>query len=140
MWSVLTLFVAKMCTKHVFIESDLVLPDGVFLFLGYSSKDEELLKKITGEGVMETIGSIQGLVSYHNINGNKVCTEHKMKKMITIVTSFLKSDCRMFMHMRTSENIVLQALMDEHQENRDLQNITAEILNREKVLAKSTIF
>ena len=34
--------------------------------------------------------------------------------------------------MRTSENIVLQALMDEHQENRDLQNITAEILNREK--------
>jgi len=94
-------------------ESDLVLPDGVFLFLGYSSKDEELLKKITGEGVMETIGSIQGLVSYHNINGNK-------------------SDCRMFMHMRTSENIVLQALMDEHQENRDLQNITAEILNREK--------
>ena len=38
----------------------------------------------------------------------------------------------MYMHMRTSENIVLQALMDEHQENRDLQNITAEILNREK--------
>ena len=38
----------------------------------------------------------------------------------------------MYMHMRTSENIVLQALMDEHQENRDLQNITSEILHREK--------
>ena len=39
----------------------------------------------------------------------------------------------MHMHLRTSENIVLQALMDEHQENRDLQNLTSEILNREKV-------
>ena len=44
-----------------------------------------------------------------------------------------QSDCRMHMHLRTSENIVLQALMDEHQENRDLQNLTSEILNREKV-------
>ena len=46
---------------------------------------------------------------------------------------FSQSDCRMHMHLRTSENIVLQALMDEHQENRDLQNLTSEILNREKV-------
>ena len=54
-------------------DRDLILPSGVFLFLGYSLKDENLLKKVTGEGVMETIGAIQGLVSYHNINGNKVC-------------------------------------------------------------------
>lgn len=55
------------------LDSDLLLPSGVYLFLGYSLKDENLLKKVTGEGVMETIGAIQGLVSYHNINGNKVC-------------------------------------------------------------------
>ena len=39
----------------------------------------------------------------------------------------------MHMHIHTNENLVLQALMDEHQENRDAENITAEILNREKV-------
>lgn len=94
-------------------DSDLILPKGVFLYLGYSVKDERLLNKVTGKSVLETVGAIQGLVSYHNINGNK-------------------SDCRMHMHLRTSENIVLQALMDEHQENRDLQNLTSEILNREK--------
>ena len=45
---------------------------GVFLFLGYSTKDEELLKAVTGKGVLDTIGAIQGLVSYHNVNTNKV--------------------------------------------------------------------
>ena len=44
----------------------------------------------------------------------------------------------MFMHLQTRENIVLQALMDEHQENRDLQNITSDILNREKVCLHET--
>ena len=55
-------------------DTDLDLPNGIYLFLGYSSKDEDLLKKVTRKGVMGTIGAIQGLVSYHNINGNKVCT------------------------------------------------------------------
>ena len=68
----------------------MVLPNGVFLFLGYSIKDEELLKTVTGEGVMETIGAIQGLVSYHNINGNKVysITDISSDRFnITIVTN-----------------------------------------------------
>ena len=39
----------------------------------------------------------------------------------------------MHLHVHTNENLVLQALMDEHQENRDAENITAEILKREKV-------
>lgn len=51
---------------------ELTLPQGVYLFLGYSTKDESLLEAVTGEGVLETIGAIQGLVSYHNINSNKV--------------------------------------------------------------------
>ncbi len=51
---------------------ELALPQGIYLFLGYSTKDEELLQAVTGEGVTETIGAIQGLVSYHNINSNKV--------------------------------------------------------------------
>ena len=68
----------------------MVLPNGVFLFLGYSIKDEELLKTVTGEGVMETIGAIQGLVSYHNINGNKVSSITDISSdrfNITIVTN-----------------------------------------------------
>ena len=44
----------------------------MFLYLGYSIKDERLLNKVTGKSVLETVGAIQGLVSYHNINGNKV--------------------------------------------------------------------
>jgi hypothetical protein len=72
-----------------------------------------LLKAVTGEGVLETIGAIQGLVSYHNVNNNK-------------------SDCRMMLQKHTGENLVLQAIMDEHEENRELGNLTADILNREK--------
>ena len=42
------------------------------MFLGYSTKDEGLLQAVTGEGVEFTLGAIQGLVSYHNVNSNKV--------------------------------------------------------------------
>ena len=55
-----------------FAEVELGLAQGVYLFLGYSKKDEELLKKVTEQGAMEAIGAIQGLVSYHNVNSNKV--------------------------------------------------------------------
>ena len=34
---------------------------------------------------------------------------------------------------QSGENIVLQAVMDEFEENREAGNITAELLNREKV-------
>jgi hypothetical protein len=53
---------------------ELALAQGVYLFLGYSKKDEELLKKVTGQGALDAIGAIQGLVSYHNVNSNKVGT------------------------------------------------------------------
>jgi len=59
-------------SNFVFLEVDLSLAQGVYLFLGYSKKDEELLKKVTGQGALEAIGAIQGLVSYHNVNSNKV--------------------------------------------------------------------
>ena len=59
-------------TNFIFPDVELSLPQGVYLFLGYSTKDESLLKAVTGQGVLETIGAIQGLVSYHNINSNKV--------------------------------------------------------------------
>ena len=58
--------------KGPFSDIDLSLPQGIYLFLGYSTKDEELLHSVTGDGVLETIGAIQALVSYHNINSNKV--------------------------------------------------------------------
>ena len=48
------------------------MPQGVYLFLGYSEKDESLLKEVTGEGAEDALGAIQGLVSYHNVNANKV--------------------------------------------------------------------
>ena len=34
---------------------------------------------------------------------------------------------------QSRENLVLQAVMDEYEENREKNNITAEILNKEKV-------
>ncbi len=39
----------------------------------------------------------------------------------------------MVLQKHTEENIVLQALMDEHELNREIGNLTSEILNREKV-------
>lgn len=35
---------------------------------------------------------------------------------------------------QTPENLVLQAVMDEFEENREKGNLTAEILNKEKVM------
>ena len=47
---------------------------------------------------------------------------------------FLQSECRIIMPIpQTPENLVLQAVMDEFEENREKGNLTAEILNREKV-------
>ena len=53
---------------------ELNAPQGVYLYLGYSSKDETRLKEVTQLGALEAIGAIQGLVSFHNVNGNKVRT------------------------------------------------------------------
>ena len=55
-----------------FADVELSLQQGVYLYLGYSAKDEALLKKVTNQGALEAIGAIQGLVSYHNVNSNKV--------------------------------------------------------------------
>ena len=52
---------------------ELNLPKGVYLFLGYSEKDEKLLKAVTEQGAEEARGAIQGMVSFHNVNSNKVC-------------------------------------------------------------------
>ena len=56
----------------LFSEDAITVPQGVYLFLGYSDKDESLLKEVTGEGAEDALGAIQGLVSYHNVNANKV--------------------------------------------------------------------
>lgn len=53
---------------------ELNLKPGVYLFLGYSEKDEKLLKAVTDQGAEEARGAIQGMVSFHNINNNKVIT------------------------------------------------------------------
>ena len=38
---------------------------------------------------------------------------------------------------QTPENLVLQAVMDEFEENREKGNLTAEILNKEKVIPET---
>jgi len=82
--------------------------------VGYSEKDEQLLKAVTDQGAEEARGAIQGMVSFHNVNGNK-------------------SECRIIMPIpQTPENLVLQAVMDEFEENRERGNLTAFILNKEK--------
>ena len=59
-------------TSSILLELEVNLPQGVYLFLGYSEKDEKLLRAVTNEGAQEAIGAIQGLVRYHNVNSNKV--------------------------------------------------------------------
>ena len=45
-----------------------------------------------------------------------------------------QSECRIIMPIpQTPENLVLQAVMDEFEENREKGNLTAEILNKERV-------
>ena len=46
---------------------------------------------------------------------------------------FLQSECRIILKKHSGENIVLQAVMDEFEEQRNKDNLTAELLNREKV-------
>ena len=57
------------------------MPQGVYLFLGYSEKDESLLKEVTGEGAEDALGAIQGLVSYHNVNANKVSANSYQRRV-----------------------------------------------------------
>lgn len=45
---------------------------------------------------------------------------------------YFQSECRILLLKHSNENIVLQAVMDEFEENREKGNLTAELLNREK--------
>lgn len=126
-------------------EIELDLTEGVYLFLGYSEKDEQLLKAVTGQGIFETIGEIEGLVRYHNINNNKVGAlvliknnsfqiKVRPKDVHQIFRSICRqSECRVVLHKQSGENIILQAIMEEFQENRDSGNLTNYLLNKEKV-------
>ena len=44
-----------------------------------------------------------------------------------------QSECRILLLKQSKENIVLQAVMDEFEENREKGNLTSGLLNREKV-------
>ena len=55
-------------------------------------------------------------------------------ELFDIISIFLlQSECRILLSKHSGENIVLQAVMDEFEENREKGNLTAELLNREKV-------
>ena len=51
----------------------------------------------------------------------------------------LQSECRIILKKHSGENIVLQAVMDEFEEQRNKENLTAELLNREKVCSRTYI-
>ena len=51
----------------------------------------------------------------------------------------LQSECRIILKKHSGENIVLQAVMDEFEEQRNKENLTAELLNREKVRSRTLI-
>lgn len=46
---------------YVYVAEDLHLPMGVFLMLGFSKKEEALMRNATGSGVAEAIPSLQRL-------------------------------------------------------------------------------
>ena len=77
---------------------ELNAPQGVYLYLGYSSKDETRLKEVTQLGALEAIGAIQGLVSFHNVNGNKVWILNFFRE-IDLTKNFVKLISRKKMSM-----------------------------------------
>ena len=58
---------------------------------------------------------------------------NSMYEFIILLFFFLQSECRIILKKHSGENIVLQAVMDEFEEQRNKDNLTAELLNREKV-------
>ncbi len=52
----------------------------------------------------------------------------------------MQSECRILMQKHADENIVLQAVMDEFEEMREKGNLTAHLLNREKVIKSGSNF
>ena len=56
-----------------------------------------------------------------------------------ILFFLLQSECRIILKKHSGENIVLQAVMDEFEEQRNKENLTAELLNREKVRSRTLI-
>ena len=56
-----------------------------------------------------------------------------MYELLYIFFFKFQSECRILLKKHSNENIVLQAVMDEFEENREKGNLTAELLNREKV-------
>ncbi len=54
------------------IDLDFNLPQGVYIFLGYSTKDEQLLKAVTKKGIDDSVADIHGLAYHYNMNNDKV--------------------------------------------------------------------
>ena len=54
-------------------------------------------------------------------------------RFCSYILLLFQSECRIVLLKHSDENIVLQAVMDEFEENREKGNLTAELLNREKV-------
>ena len=59
--------------------------------------------------------------------------------IIFVIIFSLQSECRIILKKHSGENIVLQAVMDEFEEQRNKENLTAELLNREKVRSRTLI-
>ncbi len=57
---------------HNYADSEFNLPQGVYIFLGYSIKDEKLLKAVTNKSITDSVADIHGLAYHYNINNNKV--------------------------------------------------------------------
>ena len=51
----------------------------------------------------------------------------------------LQSDCRIHLQIHYDENLVLQATVEELDVHRDAGNLTAHLLNREKVILEGGI-
>ena len=64
---------------------------------------------------------------------------NSMYEFIILLFFFLQSECRIILKKHSGENIVLQAVMDEFEEQRNKENLTAELLNREKVRSRTYI-
>ncbi|PSN49823.1 hypothetical protein C0J52_08838 [Blattella germanica] len=87
------------------------LPQGVFLFLGYSETDEALLKPHSNLSIQDAVGSLQDFMRHEFSN---------------------KTSCTLALYNVTRENLILMAKINSKEARSANQRPSVELLMREK--------
>ncbi|XP_066976220.1 uncharacterized protein [Macrobrachium rosenbergii] len=100
--------------------------DGVFLFLGYSKAEENLLRPYTKISLVDAaLSKLSDLV-----RESALIMNGRDRRVSSQDTRHIKTECHLELVTKIGENIILQAKLEEFEYLRD--NMTAEMLHKEK--------